>query len=101
MSQSESALVTGGAGFIGSHLVEALLEQGLRVRVLDNLSTGRLANLRHLAGHFEWIEGSAADFSTCRRAAEGVDYVFHQAAIASVPRSVREPLPSHESGPTA
>jgi UDP-glucose 4-epimerase len=77
------------------------LEQGLRVRVLDNLSTGRLSNLGHLVGHFEWIEGSAADFATCRRAAEGVDYVFHQAAIASVPRSVREPLPSHESGPTA
>jgi UDP-glucose 4-epimerase len=101
MSQSGTALVTGGAGFIGSHLVEALLGQGMRVRVLDNLSTGRLANLAHLEGRFEWIEGSAGEFATCRQAAQGVDYVFHQAAIPSVPRSVKEPLPSHESGPTA
>jgi UDP-glucose 4-epimerase len=101
MNQSGSALVTGGAGFIGSHLVEALLGEGLRVRVLDNLSTGRLSNLAHLEGRFEWIEGNSGDFATCRRAAEGVDYVFHQAAIPSVPRSVKEPLPSHESGPTA
>jgi UDP-glucose 4-epimerase len=101
MNESELALVTGGAGFIGSHLVEALLGRGYRVRVVDNLATGRLANLAHLERRFEWIEGDAADFATCRRAAEGVHYVFHQAAIASVPRSVREPLPSHESGPTA
>ena len=94
-------LVTGGAGFIGSHLVEALLGEGYRVRVVDNLATGRLSNLAHLKGRFEWIEGDVADFAVCRRAAEGVDYVFHQAAIPSVPRSVREPLPSHESGPTA
>src|SRR5262249_31464793 len=101
MSQSGTALVTGGAGFIGSHLVEALLDQGLRVRVLDKLSTGGIANLAHLEGRFEWIEGSAGEFATCRQAAQGVDYVFHQAAIPSVPRSVKEPLPSHESGPTA
>ena len=101
MSDPQFALVTGGAGFIGSHLVEALLGEGLRVRVLDNLATGRLSNLAHLEGRFEWIEGDAADFATCRRAAEGVDFVFHQAAIPSVPRSVKEPLGSHESGPTA
>ena len=101
MSKSNLALVTGGAGFIGSHLVEALLGEGYRVRVVDNLATGRLSNLAHLEGRFEWIEGNVADFAVCRRAAEGVDYVFHQAAIPSVPRSVREPLPSHESGPTA
>jgi UDP-glucose 4-epimerase len=93
--------VTGGAGFIGSHLVEALLGEGLRVRALDNLATGNRSNLAHLEGRFEWIEGSAADFATCRSAVEGVDYVFHEAAIPSVPLSVREPLPSHESGPTA
>jgi UDP-glucose 4-epimerase len=101
MSISNLALVTGGAGFIGSHLVEALLVEGYRVRVVDNLVTGLLSNLAHLEGRFEWIEGNVADFAVCRRAAEGVDYVFHQAAIPSVPRSVREPLPSHESGPTA
>jgi UDP-glucose 4-epimerase len=101
MSASQLALVTGGAGFIGSHLVEALLDEGFRVRVVDNLVTGHRANLVHLAGRYEWIEGSVADFAVCRRAAEGADYVFHQAAIPSVPRSVREPLSSHESGPTA
>jgi UDP-glucose 4-epimerase len=101
MSRSQLALVTGGAGFIGSHLVEALLGEGFRARVVDNLATGRLSNLAHLEGRFEWIEGSVADFAVCRRAAEGVDYVFHEAAVPSVPRSVREPLPSHESGPTA
>src|SRR5207237_2004559 len=58
-------------------------------------------NLAHLEGRFEWLEGSVADFAVCRRAAEGVACVFHQAAIPSVPRSVREPLAAHESGPTA
>jgi UDP-glucose 4-epimerase len=100
MSTSQLALVTGGAGFIGSHLVEALLSEGFRVRVVDNLSTGHPSNLAHLEGRFEWIQGSVADSAVCQRAAEGVTYVFHQAAIPSVPRSVREPLSSHESGPT-
>ena len=94
-------LVTGGAGFIGSHLVEALLGRGRAVRVLDNLATGHLANLAHLAGAFEWVEGDAADFETCQGAMEGVTEVLHQAAIPSVPRSIAEPLPSHASGPTA
>jgi len=101
MSEKPLVLVTGGAGFIGSHLVEALLGDGCRVRVVDNLATGRLSNLAHLEGRFEWLEGNVADFEVCRRAAAGVDYVFHQAAIPSVPRSVKEPLSSHESGPTA
>jgi UDP-glucose 4-epimerase len=101
MNQQELVLVTGGAGFIGSHLVEALLDAGYRVRVVDNLATGRLANLAHLEGRFEWIEGDLTDFVVCRRAAEGVASVFHQAAIPSVPRSVHEPLRSHASGPTA
>ena len=92
MSKPGLVLVTGGAGFIGSHLVEALLGEGYRVRVVDNLSTGHRANLAHLEGRYEWIEGDLADFDVCRRAAEGVEYVFHQAAIPSVPRSVREPL---------
>lgn len=94
-------VVTGGAGFIGSHLVEALLKEGRRVRVVDNLSTGFKANLAHLADRFEWIEGDLADFEVCRRAASGAEYVFHEAAIPSVPRSIREPLPSFTSGPTA
>lgn len=101
MTKSQRALVTGGAGFIGSHLVEALLAEGLRVRVVDDLATGHRSNLARVEGRYEWIEGSVADFTVCQRAVEGVDYVFHQAAIPSVPRSVREPLASHESGPTA
>jgi UDP-glucose 4-epimerase len=101
MNPRELVLVTGGAGFIGSHLVEALLESGHRVRVVDNLATGRRENLAHLEGRFEWLEGDLADYAVCRRAAEGAATVFHQAAIPSVPRSVQEPLLSHESGPTA
>ncbi len=101
MSKPGLVLVTGGAGFIGSHLVEALLEQGCRVRVADNLSTGHRANLAHLAGQYEWIEGDLAELGVCQRAVAGVEAVFHGAAIPSVPRSVREPLLSHSSGPTA
>jgi UDP-glucose 4-epimerase len=100
MSQSGYIVVTGGAGFIGSHLVEALLREGQRVRVVDNLSTGRRSNLAHLHG-YDWLEGDLADFDVCRRAVAGAEYVFHEAAIPSVPRSVREPLASHSSGPTA
>jgi UDP-glucose 4-epimerase len=101
MNDSGWVVVTGGAGFIGSHLVEALLEDGARVRVVDNLATGHRHNLAHLEGSFEWLEGDVADWDTCRAAMEGARYVFHQAAIPSVPRSVREPLLSHASGPTA
>jgi len=69
--------------------------------VVDNLATGHQANLGHVAGRFEWIEGDLADFDVARRAAEGAECVFHEAAIPSVPRSVHEPLQSHDSGPTA
>jgi UDP-glucose 4-epimerase len=100
-SPAGRVLVTGGAGFIGSHLVEALLAEGRSVRVVDDLSTGHRSNLGHLAGSFEWVEGDLADFEACREATEGVDSVLHQAAIPSVPRSVAEPLRSHASGPTA
>ena len=96
-----SVLVTGGAGFIGSHLAEALVAEGHRVRVVDNLATGRVENLDHLGGRIEFLEGDLADPSVCKGAVEGVEYVFHQAAIPSVPRSVKEPLESHASGPTA
>lgn len=101
MKNGGLVVVTGGAGFIGSHLVERLLNEGYRVRVVDNLSTGRRENLAHLDGTYEWIEGDLADFEVCRCAAEGARYVIHQAAVPSVPRSVREPLQSHQSGPTA
>lgn len=101
MSRPDHVLVTGGAGFIGSHLVEALLDEGHRVRVIDNLATGRLANLAAARDRIELIEASLIDFEACERATQGIDIVFHEAAIPSVPRSVAEPLLSHESGPTA
>ena len=89
-------LVTGGAGFIGSNLVEALVQVDARTRVLDDFSTGKRANLDGLRG-VEILEGSVTDPVTCRAACEGVDYVLHQAALPSVPRSVADPWASHEA----
>src|SRR5262249_42733804 len=79
----------------------ALLGRGRPVRVVDNLATGRRANLAHLEGRYEWIEGDLASLDVALRAAEGAEFVFHQAAIPSVPRSVAEPVESHAAGPTA
>jgi nucleoside-diphosphate-sugar epimerase len=89
-------LVTGGAGFIGSHLSEELVRRGQRVRVVDNLITGKRQNLAHLEP-VEFLEGDLADLETCRRAVDGVDYVLHQAAIPSVPRSVADPITSNRA----
>ncbi len=89
-------LVTGGAGFIGSHLVEELIRRGEQVRVLDNLSSGKRRNLAHIPG-VEFLEGDLVDPAACARATEGVDYVLHQAAIPSVPRSVKDPVTSNRS----
>lgn len=87
-----TCLVTGGAGFIGSHIATALVSRGDRVRVLDNLSTGNLANLQHLDGKVEFIEADLNDVAAVTRATGGVDCIFHDAALASVPRSVERPL---------
>jgi len=100
MQEQQLVVVTGGAGFIGSHLVEALLSRGYRVRVVDNLATGRRSNLDRVEGKYEWVEGDLADFSVARDAMQGAVAVLHQAAIPSVPRSVQDPLLSHASGPT-
>jgi UDP-glucose 4-epimerase len=89
-------LVTGGAGFIGSHVAEALCARGDRVRVLDNLSTGKRANLSHLKNQIELIEGDVADPRKVATAVSGVDCIFHEAALASVPRSVETPLDTNE-----
>jgi nucleoside-diphosphate-sugar epimerase len=89
-------LVTGGAGFIGSHLCEELARRGEQVRVVDSLITGKRANLAHVPG-VEFIEGDLADVDVARRAAAGVDYVLHQAAIPSVPRSVSDPIASNRA----
>lgn len=84
-------LVTGGAGFIGSHLVEALLVRGARVRVLDDLSTGSLDNLASISDRIDFIRGDLCDAETCRRACSGVRHVVHQGALGSVPRSMEDP----------
>ena len=89
-------LVTGGAGFIGSHLCEELVRRGERVRVVDSLITGKRANLAHLPA-VEFIEGDLADIGVAHRAAAGADYVLHQAAIPSVPRSVSDPVTSNRA----
>jgi len=89
-------LVTGGAGFIGSHLTEALRARGDDVRVVDDLSSGRLANLAHIEG-VEFVQGDVADLDVARAAVQGMDYVLHQAAIPSVPRSVADPIKSNRA----
>ena len=97
MSEKKLYLVTGGAGFIGSHITEALVKRGDRVRVLDNLLTGHRANLAHLNGSVEFIEGDIRDLAQTRAAVEGTHVVFHQAAVPSVPRSVDDPQLNHDS----
>jgi nucleoside-diphosphate-sugar epimerase len=89
-------LVTGGAGFIGSHLSEELVRRGHTVRVADNLVTGKRSNLDHV-GPVEFLEGDLADESFARRAVEGMNFVLHQAAIPSVPRSVKDPISSNRA----
>ncbi len=93
-------LVTGGAGFIGSHLVEALLKEGKRVRVVDNFSSGRVENLRPFLKDIELLTGDVSDESAARAAAKGVEVVFHQAALPSVPRSIQQPVASHQANAT-
>jgi nucleoside-diphosphate-sugar epimerase len=88
-------LVTGGAGFIGSGLVDALIASGDSVRVLDDFSSGRRENLSDHVSRIDLLEGDVADSTTCRRAVEGMDYVLHHAAIASVPRSLEDPEQSN------
>ncbi len=93
---NSNVVVTGGAGFIGSNLVESLLGAGNRVICLDNFSTGRRENLKDFLKNpsFKLIEGDIRNYSDCQRAAEGADYIFHQAALGSVPRSIQDPVSS-------
>ncbi len=90
-------LVTGGAGFIGSHLVEALVQRGDTVRVLDNFSTGDMANLERVRDRVHVLDGDITDLESVRTATKGVEVVFHQAALASVPRSIAHPLATHHA----
>ena len=99
-------LVTGGAGFIGSHIVERLLKEGHFVRVLDNFSSGKRENIRHceeprrgdesISSNFELLEGDIRDQAACDKACQGIDYVLHQAALRSVPKSMKDPLSYNE-----
>lgn len=97
MTLSGTYLVTGGAGFIGSHIAAALSQTGVRVRVLDDLSTGHAENLEEIGGRVEFIRASLLDAEALGRALEGVELVFHEAAIPSVPRSVENPEETHRA----
>ena len=101
MSNKYACLVTGGAGFIGSNLVEALVALGHTVRVVDNLSTGDEANLAPVADAIDFIEGDLCDPVTSARAVDGIEIVFHLAALPSVPRSLKDPWGSHDSNVNA
>jgi nucleoside-diphosphate-sugar epimerase len=88
----KSALVTGGAGFIGSHLVEALISAGCRVAVLDNLSTGTFTNLKHLDGKFSFFQDDIRNQKALYAAAQDCQVIFHLAAVVSVPRTIEDPI---------
>ena len=95
--KTKSVLVTGGAGFIGSNLADELIRQGARVRIIDNLSTGFRENLDEISGDFEFIEGDLNDSDLLAKALQDVEIVFHQAALPSVPRSVADPVETHNA----
>jgi UDP-N-acetylglucosamine 4-epimerase len=96
--KDSSFLVTGGAGFIGSNLVEKILGLGYKVRVLDNFSTGKKRNIEEFLdnSNFELMEGDIRDFVTCQQACDGIDYILHQAALCSVPRSINDPRTTND-----
>ncbi|MBN1638211.1 MAG: SDR family oxidoreductase [Ignavibacteriales bacterium] len=94
--KNKNCLVTGGAGFIGSHIAEKLVELGNKVRVLDNLSTGKIENINSFIKEIEFTEGDIRDYATVQNALKNVDVVFHLAALSNVARSVEEPLLTNE-----
>lgn len=97
MALTTKCLVTGGAGFIGSNLADELLRQGAKVSIIDSFVTGFRENLEEIEGNFEFIEGDLNDDASLKKALEGVEVVFHQAALPSVPRSVENPQETHEA----
>jgi nucleoside-diphosphate-sugar epimerase len=97
MALSTKVLVTGGAGFIGSNLADELIKQGAKVTIIDDLSTGFRENLEEIGGTFEFIEGDINDDVAVLRAIEGVEVIFHEAALPSVPRSVENPSETHRA----
>lgn len=101
MALSGITVITGGAGFVGSHIASAMVDLGARVRVVDDLSTGYLKNLQHIESKIDFIKGNVADPGTLQRALDRVEVVFHEAAIPSVPRSVDRPAETHEASVNA
>jgi UDP-N-acetylglucosamine 4-epimerase len=95
---NKKILITGGAGFIGSNLCDYFIAKNNHIICLDNLSTGKLSNIEHLLGRkdFKFIEGDIRHLDTCKKASEGVDYILHQAALGSVPRSINDPITTNE-----
>ena len=98
MTQQSNILITGGAGFIGSNLCEHFLSKGNRVVCLDNFATGHRHNIEHLHANdnFKLIEGDIRNMGDCEKAVDGMDYVLHQAALGSVPRSINDPITSND-----
>ncbi len=98
-NEGKKAVVTGGAGFIGSHISDELVKRGWQTTILDNLSTGKMENVQHLLNreNTEFVQGSITDPGLLQKLFAGADYIFHQAAIPSVPRSIENPLASHEA----
>lgn len=92
-----NVVVTGGAGFIGSHLTEALVRGGYHAIVIDDLSSGKLDNIKDLLCEVKFVKGSIIDFPLLKELFHDVDYVFHQAAISSVPRSIENPQATHDA----
>ena len=98
MPSKKKVLITGGAGFIGSHCVDNFLSNEFEVRVIDNLSNGYIENIQDFTSlpNFEFIEGDIRDLETCKKAVDGIDYITHQAALGSVPRSISDPISSNQ-----
>ena len=97
MAITTKVLVTGGAGFIGSNLADELIKKGAKVVILDNLVTGFRENLEEINGDFEFIEGDLNDDDEMKKAVQGVEIIFHEAALPSVPRSVEDPADTHQA----
>src|SRR4051794_17837149 len=95
MSLTSKVLITGGAGFIGSNLADGLIREGARVVILDNFLKGFQENLDEIEGSFEFIEGDVTDPAITKKAVEGCEVIFHEAALPSVPRSVDDPIETH------